>query len=310
MSRRIANLIAAAEGKNGLLLLEDFNRLGIGGSARHKLIADGVIRPIHRGTVFALGEAPLDIGAEIAAACWAVPNSWASGSTAAEFWGIRRIPRGRLELSTHSDRTPRMSGVRIRRTNFLDLDLFHPISGGVVSSPRQTLFEIAFETDDRTLASAYEDCLNKGLVSVESVREFGSRVIKMGRAGSARFRRVILGRPDDLPVAMSHPELVLATALESHDHRWKRQWGLHLPGGSNIRIDMARPDIRLGVEVDGAHHDSELGVWGDKHRDLLAARVGWQIVRVTANDVDEDLRTVTRQVLDIADVRERQFRVE
>jgi very-short-patch-repair endonuclease len=304
MTKRVAGLIAAAEARNGLILLEDFKSLGICASARYKLIAEGVIRPVHRGTVFALGEAPLDIEAEIAAACWAVPNSWASGSTAAEYWGIRRIPRGRLELSTHSDRTPRMSGVRIRRTNFLEVEYFHPVSGGVVSTPRQTLFEVAFETDDRTLLSAYEDCLNKGLVTVESVREYGSRVVKMGRPGSARFKRVILGRPDELPVAMSHPELVLAVALEDQDQRWKRQWGVALPGGSNIRIDVARPDIRLGVEVDGHLHDSELGVRSDKHRDLAVARVGWQILRVTTTDVEEDLRSVTRQVLEIARARE------
>lgn len=304
MTKRVAGLIAAAEARNGLILLEDFKSLGICASARYKLIADGVIRPVHRGTVFALGEAPLDIGAEIAAACWAVPNSWASGSTAAEYWGIRRIPRGRLELSTHSDRTPRMSGVRIRRTNFQEVEYFHPVSGGVVSTPRQALFEVAFETDDRTLLSAYEDCLNKGLVTVESVREYGSRVVKMGRPGSARFKRVILGRPDELPVAMSHPELVLAVALEDQDQRWKRQWEVPLPGGSKIRIDVARPDIRLGVEVDGHLHDSELGVRSDKHRDLAAAGVGWQILRVTTTDVEEDLRSVTRQVLEIARARE------
>lgn len=304
MTKRIAGLIAAAEARRGLLLLDDFAGLGISASARNKLIADGVIRPIHRGTVFALGEAPLDIGAEIAAACWAVPDSWASGSTAAEFWGIRRIPRGRVELSTHSRRNPRISGVRVRRTNLFDVEHFFPLTGGVVSTPRQALFEIAFEADDRSLLSAYEDCLNRGLVTTEGVREFGSRAVKMGRPGSARFRRVILGRPDDLPVAMSHPELELAAALESHDSRWKRQWGLRVAGGSTIRIDVARPDLRLGVEVDGHHHDSDLGVRSDKNRDRAAAGVGWQILRVTTIDVEEDLRTLVRQILEVSRARE------
>jgi very-short-patch-repair endonuclease len=300
-------LVAAAEARNGLILLEDFKELGIGASARYKLKKDGVIRPVHRGTVFALGRAPLDIAAEIAAACWAVPNSWASGSTAAEYWGIRRIPRGRLELSTHSNRTPRMSGIRIRRTNFPDVEFFHPVSGGAVSTPRQTLFEIAFETDDRTLLSAYEDCLNKGLITQASMREFGSKVVKMGRPGSTRFKRVILGRPDDLPVAMSHPELILAVALEKEDGRWERQVGIPIPGGSRIRIDVARPEIRLGVEVDGSHHETEIGVRSDKNRDLAAARVGWQILRISTGDVETDLKSVVRQILDVASHRQRLF---
>lgn len=307
VTKRISGLVAAAEARNGLILLEDLKALGIDASARYRLVRDGVIRPVHRGTVFALGRAPLDIRAEIAAACWAVPNSWASGSTAAEFWGIRRIPRGRLELSTHSSRIPRMSGVRIRRTNFPDVEFFYPVSGGVVSTPRQTLFEIAFEADDRTLLSAYEDCLNRGLLTPEGMREYGSKVVKMGRAGSARFKRVILGRPDELPVAMSHPELLLAVALENEDERWKRQWAVSLLGGSRIRIDIARPDIRLGVEVDGHHHDSEVGVRSDKHRDLAAARMGWQVLRVSTDDVDSDLRSVIRQILEVALRREELF---
>lgn len=200
-----------------------------------------------------------------------------------------------------------MSGVRIRRTNFPDVEFFYPVAGGVVSTPRQTLFEVAFEADDRTLLSAYEDCLNRGLLTAESVREYGSKVVKMGRPGSARFKRVILGRPDELPVAMSHPELVLAVALEDADGRWARQWGVPLLGGSRIRIDIARPDIRLGVEVDGNHHDSEVGVKSDKHRDLAAARVGWQILRVSTDDVDSDLKSVIRQILEVARQRERLF---
>lgn len=303
----MAALVSIADERNGVLLVDDLNRLGIGPYARQRLVKDGVIRPVHRGTVFALGRSTLDIAAEIAAACWAVPDSWASGNTAAEYWGFRRIPRGRVELSTHALKSPRLSGVRIRRTNLIDPQIVFLPNGGAVSSPSQTLFEIAHETDDRTLMSAFEDCLNRDLASLEEIRSFGSRAVKMGRPGSARFRRVILGRPDDLPVAMSHAELILAESLFREDHRWTRQHRLLLPGGSTALVDVARPDIKLGVEIDGGLHDSPVAIHSDKRRDVAAAHVGWQILRFTTDDIDSSLRAVVSQTLAVAEIRSSQL---
>ena len=307
MTKHMADLVAIADERNGVLLVEDMNRLGIGTYTRQRLVKEGVIRPIHRGTVFALGRSTLDITAEIAAACWAVPDSWASGNTAAEYWGFRRIPRGRIELSTHALKSPRLSGVRIRRTNLADPQIVFLPNGGAVSSPAQTLFEIAHETDDRTLMSAFEDCLNKDLASLADIRSFGSRAIKMGRPGSARFRRVILGRPDDLPIAMSHAELILSESLLREDPRWQRQHKLLLPGGSTAFIDVARPDIKLGIEVDGGLHDSTIAIHSDKRRDIAAAHVGWQILRFTTDDIDSSLRTIVSQISAIAEIRSHQL---
>jgi hypothetical protein len=79
MSRQLASIIRIADLRHGLVLLDDLKALGIGKTARHRLVSEGLLRPIHRGTVFAIGEAKLDISAEILAACFAVPDSWASG---------------------------------------------------------------------------------------------------------------------------------------------------------------------------------------------------------------------------------------
>ncbi len=307
VNRTFAALTRIADQRGGLILLEDFERLGISRSSRQRLLAEGVVRRIHRGTVFALGRSPLDIGAEIAGACWAVPGSWASGNTAAEYWGIRRIPRGRVEVSIHSDRCPRLTGVRVRRTNFAEPQVVHLVGGGAVSSPAQTLFEISNETDDRTLLSAFEDCVNRELATVADIRAFGSRVVKMGRPGSARFRRVILGRPDELPFAMSHPELVLAKALEADDSRWRRQYRLLLPGGATAFIDVALPGIKLGVEVDGAHHESPLAIASDKRRDVMAAQIGWHVLRCTTDDVQSHLRSLVAQISEVVQARQSQF---
>jgi very-short-patch-repair endonuclease len=307
MTKKMGEIIALADERHGVILGEELARIGVGNSTRQRLVKEGILHPIHRGTVFALGRSTLDIAAEIAAACWAVPDGWASGNTAAEYWGLRRLPRGRIEISTHAQRSPRLNGVRIRRTNLPDPAIIHLPTGGAVSSPAQTLFEIAHETDDRTLMSAFEDCLNRNLASLAEIRAFGSRAVKMGRPGSKRFRRVILGRPDELPIAMSHAEMILAKALADEDFRWLRQHKLLLPGNATAIVDIARPDIKLGVEVDGGHHDSPIKVHSDKRRDIASAHVGWQILRPTTEDIETSLRSLVAQILTIAELRSRQL---
>jgi hypothetical protein len=127
----------------------------------------------------------------------------------------------------------------------------------------------------------------------------------MGRHGSARFRRVILGRPDDLPIAMSHPELELVRALEDLDPLWIRQYPITTPGGFTIHVDIARPDIKLGVEVDGELHDTPIAIHRDKHRDLQVAQLDWLIVRPTVNDVEKNLKATVALIRKIAQARAR-----
>ena len=307
MEDKLSLLIKIAQQRSGLVLLDDLKQLHFSPSAITRLVSRGILRRVHRGMVYALSDEHLNFEAEIAAACFAVPESWASGVSAAQYWGMRRVPRDRVEISVNTKFHPNLTGVRIRRVNLPEPEIVTSIHGWSVSSPQQTLFEIALEVDDRTLLSAYEDCLNRELVTMSSVREFGSRAVKMGRHGSARFRRVILGRPDELPIAMSHPELELARALEERDPRWQRQFPIEIPGSHTIHIDVARPDIKLGVEVDGGLHDTPLEIHRDKMRDLHAAALGWQIIRLTTADIETNLKASVALVLEIADTRKKQI---
>jgi len=309
MEDKLSLLIKIAQQRSGLVLLDDLKQLHFSPSAITRLVSRGILRRVHRGMVYALSDEHLNFEAEIAAACFAVPESWASGVSAAQYWGIRRVPRDRVEISVNTKFHPNLTGVRIRRVNLPEPEIVTSIHGWSVSSPQQTLFEIALEVDDRTLLSAYDDCLNRELVTISGVREFGSRAVKMGRHGSARFRRVILGRPDELPIAMSHPELELARALEDRDPRWQRQFPIEIPGSHTIHIDVARPDIKLGVEVDGELHDTVVAIHRDKLRDMQAALLGWQILRPTTTDVTEHLMEVISMISRTVTQRTTQFKV-
>jgi very-short-patch-repair endonuclease len=254
------------------------------------MVAKGELRRLHRGYVYCLGSAHLELDAEIIAVCLAVPSGWISGVTAANYWRMRGVPRGRIEVTVPGTKRPRLTLARVRRTNLREPEIVETLLGGRVSSPAQTLFEISYELDDRALRNAFEYSLEVGLVTHDDIDRTAAKAIAMGRNGSTRFRRVICDRPSDLPPVMSHDELILIEALASVGIQVERQFPLLMPGGSTIYLDAAIPDIRLGLEIDGPTHDTVTGVHRDKHRDLLLAAEGWQVLRPTTDDVRHRLR--------------------
>ena len=269
---------------------DDLVSIGLNRNQVGRLVERGELRRLHRGFVYCLGSAHLDLEAEIIAVCLAVPSGWISGITAANYWGMRGVPRGRIEITVPGSKRPRLTLARVRRTNMREPEVVETIHGGRVSSPAQTLFELSYELDDRTLRSAFEYSLEARLVTSDDINRIAAKTIAMGRNGSTRFRRVICDRPTELPAVMSHDELLLIEALESRGISVERQFPLQLPGGATIYLDAAIPLIRLGLEIDGPTHDTVVGVHRDKHRDLLLAAEGWQILRPTTDDIRLRLR--------------------
>ena len=298
-----ANIINLAERRLGIVTIEDLSSIGISRRTASKLARDGVLRCLYRGSIFAVGEAQLDLEAEVLAASLALPHGWVSGSTAAAYWGLRRIPRDRIQMTVQGTTLPRVANMRIRRTRFENPDIVATLSGGRVSSPAQTLFEISGELDDRILRSVLEDALNRNLVTMEQLNRFGSAITRMGRDGSARFRHVVMERVTDLPPAMSHDEIVMMDALGLTDFDWVPQYPLRLARGNVIHLDAALPALRFGLELDGELHDTVVAIHRDKHRDLLAAAEGWMILRPTTDDVRNDLRATVATIMAAVDHR-------
>jgi very-short-patch-repair endonuclease len=80
---------------------------------------------------------------------------------------------------------------------------------------------------------------------------------------------------------------VLADALRARGIPVQPQFGgLDLPDGSRVRLDLAVPAARWGIEID-VHPDHLLldGTTYDKRRDRKCHRIGWQIERVTEIDL-------------------------
>jgi very-short-patch-repair endonuclease len=190
----------------------------------------------------------------------------------------------------------------VQRTSMLlPADVVHREDGIRLTTPPMTVFGCAAHLDDLDLTSMVEDCLRRRLFTMPTLLDVGRRVVAPGRAGSARFTRVVSSRPGWLRPADSHLEVVLFDALgRAGIPGLVRQHPLVLPGGRPIRFDVASPALRWGVEVDHvAWHGGRLDVHKDKARDRAAHRCGWQVDRVTDIDVVHDLDATVAELVEL-----------
>jgi very-short-patch-repair endonuclease len=101
-----------------------------------------------------------------------------------------------------------------------------------------------------------------------------------------QFVRAVHSRGES-PASQSHLEVLLDHALRSRGVPVERQVRpLALPSGMRIRLDLAVPAIRWGIEID-VHPDHLLvqGTTKDKRRDRQCHLIGWQIERLTELDL-------------------------
>ncbi len=300
-------LLAAAEQYRGLVPARVLDEIGLSIDARGRLIRRGVLRPVYHRRVYALGDVALDFEGRARAASLAVPGGWVSGVTAGRLWRLRGMPIHRLELTVPTASRPRLDGVRVRRTCLEQPDVVDQLDGLRLSSVAQTLFELSYELDDMALRSAHESALERRIVTPAELAEIGSRAVRVGRNGSEKFRRVVLERNPELPAVMSRDELVLLDALGSAGLDMERQFSLILPGGRPIRLDGARPEVRFGLEVDGDTHERAINIQRDKHRDIQAATINWEVLRPTTADVRTRLGLTVRWILQAYTARRHLF---
>ena len=105
-------------------------------------------------------------------------------------------------------------------------------------------------------------------------------------------------RADWQKPAGSALELRVLKALEARGIVLVRQHPLRLPDGALIHPDGADPDIKWALEIDHVEwHGGRLDAQYDKSRDRRARLIGWQVERVTDQELSEDFAAVIDQLV-------------
>jgi hypothetical protein len=224
------------------------------------------------------------------------PRGFVTGPTLGGLRGLRRMPRhSKIHFSVpHPARFEVPNHIELRQSTLILPEHIERLPNGMsVASWPRLAFDLAADLTKTHLASVIEQMLHRNVVSIPQLVAIAKVMCARGRPGSRTFGQTLLEHHGGVP-AESDPELHVLTELLRRGVPVEPQVGhLELPNGRRVRLDMAVPAIRWGIEVDihPAHLDL-LGTTSDKQRDRQLHLIDWQVDRVTQLDMLDFLGTL------------------
>lgn len=263
---------------------------------------------IHHAGVYRVTTSPCTFEARCVAACLADSAIVVTGVAAGSLWGFRHVrrPDRPIVLAEH-DRHPLASGVVTRRTNILaDDDRVLRDDGIVLASPHRTWFDCARDVGDETFEAITEWVLDRH-TTMPTLWGTVCRLSARGRPGLARVHRVLSQRSAWQRPAGSKLELRVLNALRDAGlPELVRQHPLRLPNGIVVHPDGADTRLRWAVEIDHVTwHGGRAQAQRDKTRDRGLRRIGWQVERVTDQELRTDFAATITELVELHRLRGR-----
>ncbi len=232
-------------------------------------------RPLHPRVYLAAGHRRDDEVRVRGALLWAGDGAVLSGSAAAWWQGMAEWAPATVGVTVGRHRRPRSrSGVAVRRRDLAARDtVVH--RGLMVTGRPLTVLEASVELGDR--GSLLLDRALQRWVRFPEVYEAYCR--NLGAHGSASAGRMLVSAADRS--ASVAERLLVAMLRDSGASGWRCAF----PSAGHV-IDVAFPDARVAIEVDGWawHMDAERAA-ADKRRQNALVRQGWTILRYTWHDL-------------------------
>ena len=286
----------------GLVHDDDLEGLGVTVSQRRRMVADGVLVKV-LDAVYRAASTPLTFEMRCRAICMSDPRAVITGRAAGRIWGLRKMGSSstiEVRIPHHQHTLAGDANIVLRRCPTVpDMDITVRNDGIRVVSPPRLIFDLGASLDDEVLESVVEQVLDRGWCTIPTILDVGRPLIHRARPGSARFVRVLGSRPAWLKPADSDHEVRLRRALERKGVRGLvRQHELRLPSGWTIHADLAIPGIQWAIPVDHVTwHSGRVDARRDKQNDRLAHAIGWQVDRVTDDDIDHHLRRTVNELV-------------
>jgi very-short-patch-repair endonuclease/predicted transcriptional regulator of viral defense system len=266
------------ERQHGVIARRQLLALGHSSKGIKHRLASGRLHRLHWG-VYAVGRRSVGTSGRWMAATLACgPKAVLSYSSAAALWRIGGERPSLIELSIHSPYQRRRPGLRIyRRPSLWPED--HTTHRGIpVTTPMQTLIDLALRLDRREIERAINEADKYDLVHPPELREALDR--RVGEPGVAHLRRVL----DRRTFRLTRDE------LERRFLPLAREAGLPVPETfqhvNGFEVDFWWPDLGLVVETDGLrYHRTPAEQARDRLRDQAHTAAGLANLRFTHEQV-------------------------
>lgn len=268
---------ALARRQHGLVTRAQALEAGLSPAAWGRRLNDGQLEPVFPGVARVVSSPRSDEQRALAAVLAVGRGAMGSHVTAARLWGAD-LPAELVDVTVRDRaRSGRLPGIRLHRPRVLR-DL-RPVwlRGVPVTGPLRLAVDLGAVAPARQVAAVVDHLLVTRRLSLPALAAVADRHAGPGRRGVAVLRRLL----DEWTVDHRHDssfELqVLAMLADSGlpEPAFQYQVGRY-------RLDLAFPDARVAVEVDGwATHGSKAAFEADRARDLGLAARGWLVVRLT-----------------------------
>ena len=240
-----------------------------------------------------------------------VPDSWHARLMAGQLWGgdcfISHRAAGAIwgldgfehqqlvELSTYSAKRHR--DVISHRLDAEDRPAMRTIGGFRVSSLERTLLDVAGVTPRPIVERALEDALRKGLTTLDRLWEDLELDGGTGRKGTGPLRAMLEAHDDSAARTRSVLESKMLRILKGVQEQGLEIDHLVTDGAARYYLDFAYPAMSLGIETHGIRWHFGNERWQrDLERDRRLARLGWEVLYFTWNDVHRNPQTVEEEV--------------
>lgn len=259
----------------------------------------GMLTPLRPGVAGVAGASPSWEQAVVAMLLAAGHGAVASHATAVRLWDLA-VPHGRfdrhaLELTTTLHEQHRLRGVRAHRTGvFLDAE-HTSIRGIPVTTPERTIVDCSARLTVAEIGRMTDDGIRRRIVQLERLRTCVGGLRAAPGRHPAKVRAVLALRLPGYDAGESGLQMRFVRALVRDGCPEPVLEHPVTVGGRRYRIDLAYPDVRLAIEVDGYEVHNTRGAFDhDRARgnDLVAA--GWTLLRFTSVMSDSDAAAQVR----------------
>ena len=233
-------------------------------------------------TVYMVSGAPQTWRSNLMAAClWAGDEAAASFRAAAALWGFDDYPSAPLEISTTCKRRPHGLPILVHRMDQWLVSDIVAVGGITVTSVRRTLLDLA-GCGDRRVERALDQSLLRSLTSLADLWLLYDQEWTHGRRGIARLRAMLVERTPDLAPTRSELEARMRDLIRTQDlPRPRYEYPVQL-STALVHLDVAYPDDRLAIELDGySWHSDRESFERDRERDNELQGLDWTVLRFT-----------------------------
>jgi very-short-patch-repair endonuclease len=263
-----------------------------------RLLSSGRWRPV-RPEIYALAGTPPTWEQAVLAAVYAGgADVLASHATAGRLRHVKHVADAGLEVVAPLGRHKRLEGVIGHRSGAL-YDADKTVYRGIpVTTVARTLVDISGRLTDRRFGQAVDDAIRRDILRLEDLRQTAGRLGTAPGRSMRRVHRVLALRiPGYDPLDSDFETRVLRVLTSAGLPVPRQQYPVTLDG-QLVHLDLAYPQARLAIELDGWEwHATRSAFDDDRWRDAALVKMRWLALRLTFTMSDTDIVDVVRAAL-------------